>query len=187
MSAKKERQLSFDDHFETKDQQMEQLQKERTPISLLLDGLDNPRNIGMIFRLAEAARLKCVYTYKMEGLSNSKKLVRAARSADRYLDIRTIKTLEEIKKLKAENELVGLEITTKSRSFTTYHPARPVVLILGNEKTGISQELIDLSDQCIHIPMLGLKTSMNVAVATGIAVYHLLAVTGHLKKDEKLG
>ncbi len=180
MNPEKERQLSFDDLFRDKERQMERLQKERMPVALLLDGLTNPRNIGMLFRLAEAARLQCIYTYNMKDLSGSKKLARASRSADQYLQIQELADLEAVRNLKEENELVGLEMTTKSIPYVNYHPPRPVVMILGNERAGVSQELIDLSDQCIHIPMLGLKTSMNVAVASGIAVYHMLEASGNL-------
>jgi len=172
--SNKERQLSFDDIYGDKQKLEAQLQKERTPISLLLDGLGNPGNIGMIFRLAEAGRLKAVYTYGMEDFSDSKKMMRASRSTDQYLEIQQLKSLEEIEALKTENDLIGLEITTHSIPYTQFQLRRPVVLVLGNEKSGISQEVIDLTDRCIHLPMLGIKTSMNVAVATGIAVYGLL-------------
>lgn len=181
--SKKERQVSFEDLFPDTGQVEQQLQKERSAVSLLLDGLQKPGNIGMIFRLAEAARVNKIYTYHMEDFKKSRKMSRAARSADQYLSVRHLKDLSEIQQLKEKNELIGLEVTTQSTPYTQFKPQRPVVLIVGSEKHGISQELIDLSDRCIHIPMLGIKTSMNVAVATGIGVYHLLEVTGQLKKE----
>lgn len=179
--SEKERQVSFDDLFPSAEKVEQRLGMERSPVSLLLDGLRIPENTGMIFRLAEAARINKIYTYKMKEFKHSRKMSRVARSADQYLSVEHLNDLEEVRKLKADHELIGLEITTHSIPYTQCQPQQPVVLILGNEKYGISQELIDLSNQCIHIPMLGIQTSMNVAVAAGIGVYHLLEVTGQLK------
>ena len=176
--SKNERQLTFEDVFPVPSQVTEQLLKERSPVSLLLDGLKNPLNIGMIFRLAEAARIKKIYTYNMLDFKQSKKLSKVARSTDKYLEVEHIYKLEGVKNLKEENDLIGLEITTHSKPYYKFKPVRPLVLIIGNEKHGISQEIIDLSDQCIHIPMLGVNTSMNVAIASGIGVYHLLEAGG---------
>lgn len=181
MEIEKERQLSFMDFFQEKNQLEEHLAKERMPVSLLLDGLSNPRNVGMIFRLAEAARVKCIYTYKMDHLEKSKKMMKASRSTDQYLDVKPLKNITEIASLKENYDLIGLELTTRSKNYTSFKVNRPVILIIGNEKSGISQELIDLALLCIHIPMLGIKTSMNVAIATGIAVYSLLDSSGKLQ------
>jgi tRNA G18 (ribose-2'-O)-methylase SpoU len=178
----KERQVSFDDHFPSAEKIKQRLEMQRSPISLLLDGLRIPENIGMVFRLAEAARIKKIYTYHMKDFKHSRKISRAARSADQYLEVEHLNDVEEVRQLKADHELIGLEMTTRSLPYVQFQPQQAVVLILGSEKYGISQELIDLSDQCIHIPMLGIQTSMNVAVAAGIGVYHLLEVGGHLKK-----
>ncbi len=179
--SEKEKQLSFDDLFPDTKNVQQRLEKERSPISLLLDGLRIPSNIGMIVRLAEAARIDKVFTYNMEDFEKSRKMSRVSRSADQYLEIRQLKELSEVEQLKKNNDLIGLEITTHSIPYPQFSPQRPVVLIVGSEKHGISQELIELSDQCIHIPMLGIKTSMNVAMATGIGVYHLLEAGGQLR------
>jgi tRNA G18 (ribose-2'-O)-methylase SpoU len=179
----KERQVSFEDLFPSAEKIEQRLEMQRSPISLLLDGLRIPENIGMIFRLAEAARIQKIFTFNMKDFKHSRKMSRVARSADQYLAVQHLNDLEEVRQLKAQHALIGLERTTHSIPYTQFQPQQAVVLILGSEKHGISQELIDLSDQCIHIPMLGIQTSMNVAVAAGIGVYHLLEVGGHLKMD----
>lgn len=181
---KKERQLSYKDLFPDPGKVEKQLQKEGSPIALLLDGLRIPENIGMIFRLAEAARIRKLYTINMINFQQSRKLSRVARSADQYLEINQLYSLQEVVSLKDKNELIGLEITSLSKPYHHFKPQKPVVLIVGSEKKGISQELINVADQCIHIPMLGVQTSMNVAMATGIGVYHLLSAGGHLTNKQ---
>jgi len=59
----------------------------------------------------------------------------------------------------------------------------PLCLVVGNEITGVAQELIDLSDIAIEIPQYGIKQSLNVAVAYGIAIFELRKIFD-LKKDK---
>lgn len=170
----KERQIHFDDRFKEPEVFQQQLNKERFPLAILLDGINNPRNIGMIFRLAEAARIQCIYSTPGTDFSTNKKLIKASRSTNKYIPFYQLSSLEEVVELKEKYELTGLEITTKSIPYHQYRPHRPVLLVPGNEQYGLSKEILALTDQCIHIPMFGVKTSMNVSVATGIAVYGIL-------------
>ena len=71
-------------------------------------------------------------------------------------------------------KICALELTTKSKQY--YEVAKndfPLCLIIGNEITGVAQELIDLCDYSIEIPQYGIKQSLNVAVAYGVAIFEL--------------
>lgn len=171
----RERQIHFTDQFKSKEAIKAQLEKERFPIALLLDGVNNPRNIGVIFRLAEAARLHCIYSINTPEFDDSKKLTKASRSTEKYIPHHPLSSLNELEALKDTYQIIGLEITTHSIPYHQFTPQKPILLVLGSEQHGISDEVLTLIDQCIHIPMFGIKTSMNVAVAAGIGVYGLLA------------
>ena len=54
----------------------------------------------------------------------------------------------------------------------TFEPATPVCLVIGNEITGIADQIVSYCDQAIEIEMQGLKNSLNVAVAFGVIAYH---------------
>lgn len=69
--------------------------------------------------------------------------------------------------------IVGLEQNTRSILLQDFHPPEKLVLLLGEEVHGISQELIEQCDDIIEIPMAGKKESFNVSVAAGIALYAL--------------
>jgi tRNA G18 (ribose-2'-O)-methylase SpoU len=56
----------------------------------------------------------------------------------------------------------------------------PLVLILGHERQGVRQELLEAADVIIDIPILGLGNSHNVAISAGIVLYHILAKTDHI-------
>jgi len=90
-----------------------------------------------------------------------------------------------VKGLKKDGwKILGLEEHPQSQSLRDALPAnvaRPKVLILGNEVTGIDPGLLDLCDDVYQIPMHGDKKSFNVAIAFGIAAYHL---TGIIKKKQ---
>lgn len=80
----------------------------------------------------------------------------------------TLKTLKE-----QEYRVIGLEQTSGSIPLNGYEPHPKTVLILGEERFGLTPELISGCDDIIEIPMRGSKESFNVSVATGIALYHL--------------
>ena len=70
--------------------------------------------------------------------------------------------------------VVGLEQNERSVALLDYSPSGKVALLLGEEVHGLTNELIDKCDTLVEIPMFGTKESYNVAVATGIALYHIV-------------
>jgi tRNA G18 (ribose-2'-O)-methylase SpoU len=85
---------------------------------------------------------------------------------------------EVILKLKQEGiKICALELTDKSIPYYKVSEKDfPLCLLIGNEITGVSQDLIDLCDFAIEIPQYGIKQSLNVAVAYGIAIFELRKV-----------
>jgi tRNA G18 (ribose-2'-O)-methylase SpoU len=67
--------------------------------------------------------------------------------------------------------LVGLEQTTNSSDLHTYAFPRRVALVIGNERSGLTAEELELMDDCVEIPVWGLPYSYNVATATSMALY----------------
>lgn len=73
--------------------------------------------------------------------------------------------------------IVGLELDGRAVDLASYRPAEKVGLLLGNEVDGIPPSLRELCDDLVFIEQKGMKESMNVAVAAGIASYRLLNVS----------
>lgn len=69
--------------------------------------------------------------------------------------------------------IVGLEQAKKSILLSDYKPREKIALIIGEEVHGIPEEMLELCDDIIEIPMVGQKESFNVSVASGIALYAL--------------
>ncbi len=150
------------------------IQNNRHPISLLLDQVLDLRNIGAIFRLADAARIAKIYFYKMDNIQLTVQFRRVARSAEQFVPYESIARLEQLQTLAQSHQFLALEWTNDSVPYTDIQLTKPILLAIGNEESGVSNDILQLAAQCIHLPMYGVKTSMNVAVATGIAVYKLL-------------
>lgn len=169
-----EKQLNFHDMRPDSKATIESIKANRNPVSLLLDRMTDPRNVGGIFRLADAALIEHVYFYKCEGLEITSKIKRISRSTTQVVPYSHLDNLEAVETLKARKKLIALEYTNQSIPYTDFEPKGNTVLVIGNEQRGVSEELLKLTEQSIHLPMLGMNTSMNVMCATGIAVYGLL-------------
>ena len=85
--------------------------------------------------------------------------------------------LQVVTSLKAKRYfIIALEITDSSTSLDdfTLNTNQPIALIIGNENIGVSEDILKLADEIVHIKMFGENTSMNVVQATSITLYELI-------------
>lgn len=160
----------YDDRPEDLEAYIRNIHRDRHPISLLLAGITDVRNIGSLFRLSDAARLAHLYFYGQAELLEHRKVKRVARATLDYVPHSTL-DLEGVQALAKDQTLLGLEITDQSLSYTQVKAQEETVLVVGQEAHGIPPEILALCAQTMHLPMYGVNTSMNVAMAAGIAIY----------------
>ncbi len=111
--------------------------------------------------------------------SGKKEILKTALGSTESVDWEYVKdSVKVIKNLKEEGvKICALELTSKSRPYYVIDKQDfPLCLIVGNEITGVAQELIDLCDFSIEIPQYGIKQSLNVAVAYGISIFEMRKV-----------
>lgn len=162
----------------------------RTAISVIADNIRSLNNVGLLFRLCELIRAEHLYLTGYTGRPGQSERHdnRIGKTAVYAIPHQPWTHLENpvplVKKLKKQgHKIITLEQTDSS---VPYHKLPvtdyqlPVTLILGHERTGVRQELIDLADTIIDIPVLGLGNSHNVTIAAGIVLYHILAKTGKI-------
>lgn len=96
-----------------------------------------------------------------------------ARDAKGSIQIEIHRTLPPVlKKLRGQGyQLVGLEQTSRSRPLFEFRFQRRTVLVVGNERLGVQDEVLRLLDQTVEIPVYGLPYSHNVATAAAMALY----------------
>lgn len=173
--------LSFREARPDPAQREQQLRQERLPITLVLDQLSDPRNIGSMFRLADAARLQEIIMVGMPQMAKQEKVKRVARATLQYVPWRQVYDVKECMEA-VQGDLWALEWTNQSVPYHRWRGEMPIGLVIGNEQRGVSKAFLTACRGSLHLPMLGMNTSMNVSVAAGIAVYGLLQQQGLLEE-----
>jgi tRNA G18 (ribose-2'-O)-methylase SpoU len=147
------------------------------PLRFLAHDVGIAANVGSLFRIADALGVEHVHLTGASPLPPDPKIRKAARSAENVVPYSHAEDpLAVVAELKAAGyRIVSLELTTLSVDVGTLALARGdrVCLVVGAEKTGVCQALLDVSDLTAHIPMRGRNSSMNVATACAIATYEI--------------
>ena len=155
----------------------------KLPVTVLLNSIRSSYNVGSIFRTSDGAMIEqlilCGYTphppIDSENTGN-KDVLKTALGSTQSVKWQYIKNaVEAIKEIKAKGiKICALELTENSKPYSDIIQYEfPLCLVVGNEITGVSQEILDLCDYSIEIPQYGIKQSLNVAVAYGIAIFAL--------------
>lgn len=151
----------------------------RNPIYVLCDNIRSVYNIGSIFRTSDAALIEKLFLTGYTASPPRSEIEKVALGATESVKWEYVKKpIDAVSSLKiAGVKIVSLEMTDSSRKYFEISKSDfPLCLILGNELTGVSNELLQLSDSSIEIPQYGYKHSMNVAVAYGIALFEMVKV-----------
>jgi 23S rRNA (guanosine2251-2'-O)-methyltransferase len=144
-------------------------------IYALLHNIRSLHNVGSMFRTADGAGIKKLYLCGETGAPPRAEIAKTALGAEEVVHWEYwMDTKECIAKLKKEGvRIVALELAPKSVDYRTFVAKGPVCLVVGSEVKGLPSALLALCDDCIQIPMRGIKESLNVSVAFGIAVYEM--------------
>ena len=149
--------------------------EKKFPIVVLSDGIKSPANIGALFSICDAFGVEEIIFFNAEIDFKSTRLKRTARETQNTVTYRMGDSLDaSLKDFREQNyTLIGIEITEKSTAIHAFKagPSAKVALVLGNEKHGISEEILDRLDHCHHIEMYGANSSMNVIQAASIGLY----------------
>lgn len=150
----------------------------RNEIYIVLDNIKAMENVGAIFRTADAIRAKKIYLCGITATPPRRKIFKVSMGAVEWVDWEYCDRAKgKVKRLKEEGvQIVALEQTDKSIDFRKAKYKRPVAIVLGHEKNGVSKEVLEHCDQIVEISMLGRANSLNVATSAGIILYQVLSV-----------
>ncbi len=147
------------------------------PLCFLANDIDIPMNIGSFFRIADALGVEKIYLTGSSIVPPNPKVKKTSRSTEKYVPYTYNKdAMSVVKNLKSSGyKIISLEITSNSIDIEGFSVSKgdKICLILGSENAGICNKLLDISDTTIHIPMLGVNSSMNVSTACSIATYEI--------------
>uniref|UniRef100_A0A7V2ZIM9 TrmH family RNA methyltransferase n=1 Tax=Ignavibacterium album TaxID=591197 RepID=A0A7V2ZIM9_9BACT len=148
----------------------------KLPVYVILNSIRSNYNVGSIFRTSDGAMIEKLYLCGYTPHPPKKEILKTALGATESVNWEYVKDpLNVIKELKSKGiKICALELTENSIPY--YELTKndfPLALVVGNEISGVSQDILDHCDFAIEIPQYGIKQSLNVAVAYGIAVYEI--------------
>lgn len=159
--------------------------KKSSAVFLVLHNVRSIYNVGSIFRIADCAGVSKIYLTgytpaPVDRFGRKRKdLEKVALGAEKSIDWEfQADVIKLMKKLKAEKtKIVALEQSPRAIDYKkTKLFKEKFALIVGNEVDGIDQKVLKVSEQIIEIPIRGKKESLNVAVATGVALFRILDI-----------
>jgi 23S rRNA (guanosine2251-2'-O)-methyltransferase len=148
----------------------------RLPAAVLLDDVRSMYNVGAFFRAADGVCLDKLCLCGITAHPPKKAISKTALGAERVVPWEhswdAIKTAERLRR--CGFAIAAIETSLYSVDLFDWQPSFPVCVAFGNEVEGLRPELLEMADTRVRIPMLGEKTSLNVATAAGIVLYELL-------------
>lgn len=147
----------------------------KAPLLLILDGIEDPQNLGSIIRTAECAGVHGIILPRHNSVEITDAVARVAAGAvEHVLIARETNLVNVIKKLKDLGLwIIGSEMNARSDYFLTNFPT-PTALVVGGEGKGIRKLVLENCDLVVKIPMHGNISSLNASVAASLLIYEAL-------------
>lgn len=148
----------------------------KLPVTVVLNSIRSSYNVGSIFRTSDGAMIEKLYLCGYTPHPPKKEVLKTALGSQDSIKWEFEEDpVKVVKNLKTQGYTIcALEQTSNNVSYSDLKKTNlPLCLIVGNEISGVTQELIDLCDVSIEIPQFGIKQSLNVAVAYGISIFEL--------------
>jgi 23S rRNA (guanosine2251-2'-O)-methyltransferase len=156
------------------------------PLIVVLDGIEDPHNVGAILRTCDAAGATGVIRQARHSAALDGVVGKASAGALAHVRIATVvniaRAIEELKE--AQVWTVGLA-GEADESYTDVDWTLPSAIVLGAEGTGLRRLVRDRCDRLVRLPMLGAVDSLNVSVAAGVVLYE--AVRQRARRDRGQG
>ena len=152
--------------------------------ALLLENIRSAENVGSIFRTADAAGISHIYMsgYTPTPLDRfqrpNAKIATRALGAEKNIPWTQVARIGSLisKLKKAGWQVIAIEQSPKAVDYKKVKLGQKTLFVVGNEVEGVLSKTLALSDTIAEIPMLGKKESLNVSVATGVALFRMLGL-----------
>lgn len=147
----------------------------REPFFIILDRVTDVRNFGAIARTAECAGIDGIIIGDKGNAPITSDAMKTSAGALNHLPVCRESDLKKTLRFLRDNGVMIVACTEKAtKNIYDVKYDRPVAMIMGSEEDGISDVLLKESDELVKIPMKGKIESLNVSVATGVAIYEVV-------------
>ena len=149
----------------------EMLARRQPDLTVCMEQVHKPHNVSAIVRTADAVGVHEVHAVWPDG--RMRNTVSAAAGSNSWVSVKNHHTIgEAVSHLKGRGmQILATNLSAKAVDFREIDYTRPTCILMGQEKTGITQEALDLADRDIIIPMIGMVQSLNVSVASALILY----------------
>ena len=160
------------DYCEVEDILDEAKRRNEMPFILILDGIEDPHNLGSIIRTAETAGVHGIIIPKRRAASVNSTVSKVSAGAVEYMKIARVNNINEtIRYLKEQDVWIcGTDMDTNT-IYTNQDYKMPIAIVIGSEGFGMSRLVKENCDFLVKIPMKGKVTSLNASVSAGIVIY----------------
>jgi 23S rRNA (guanosine2251-2'-O)-methyltransferase len=157
----------------------EVLFKSERPLVVVLDGVEDPHNLGAVMRTAEASNASGVVVPERHSAPLTPTVIKASAGAAAYIKVVRVKNLvAAIQEMKERGLwIVGVD-PGGTKNWTDFDYTTGTALVLGGEHRGLRRLVREHCDILVQIPMLGQIASLNVSVAAGIVLYEVVRQRG---------
>jgi len=145
------------------------------PAVLVLDGVEDPRNLGAVLRTTDAAGFHGVITPQRRAAGLTETVAKVSAGALEHVTVaRVVNLTQALETLKAAGLWIyGLDPGAE-KSYLEIDYRGPVAIVVGAEGEGISRRVLSACDERVRLPMKGRVASLNVSVAVGVMAYEIL-------------
>ena len=153
----------------------EVLFKSEKPIIVVLDGVEDPHNLGAVIRTAEASNASGIIVPERHSAPLSTTVVKTSAGASAYVPVVRVKNLvNAIDELKERGVwVIGID-PAANKNWTDFDYTGAVALVLGGEHRGLRRLVREHCDMLVRLPMLGKIASLNISVAAAIVLYEIV-------------
>lgn len=150
-------------------------QVDKIPLIVVLDNIRSLNNIGSVFRTSDAFLIEKIYLCGITAQPPHKEIHKTALGATDSVSWTYVDDIDDlVRDLKKDSiQVLSVEQAENSTSLEKFSPVDGVkyAVVFGNEVKGVSQKVVDASDQCLEIPQFGTKHSLNISVTCGIVLW----------------
>ena len=149
----------------------ELLEKRQTDLTLVMDNVNKPHNLAAIIRSCDAVGIHQVHAISYRSSIKTKQ--HTAAGASRWLRVRLSESIEPVGEQlrEAGAQILVAHYCPEAVDFRSIDYTRPTAIVMGEELKGPSQAALDLADNFIYIPMMGMVESLNVSVAAALILF----------------
>jgi tRNA G18 (ribose-2'-O)-methylase SpoU len=153
----------------------------KNPITIILDDVLDTYNVGSIFRLADAVAAEKVILCGQTLTPPNSRIKKASINTTGWVNWEhkesALAAINDLRSTISGLTVVAVEQDPRSKPFYQVTYNLPLAIVVGNETTGISHEVLDMADLIVELPMWGINKSLNVMVSCGIILYEIMSRT----------